>query len=106
MLDRTRSRKAELEQQIEALVAQYRLVKAQAVGTKVHIDNSQLARAEKLMAQIQKRLDTAQRVLAHEADLLFDPVVDVVNESELLAEVDAHLDADFDVIAAAPTDSK
>jgi chromosome segregation ATPase len=105
MLDRTRARKAQLEQQIEALVAQYRLVKAQAVGTQVHIDNSQLARAEKLMAQIQKRLDTAQRVLAHEADLLLDPVVEVVNESELLAEIDAHLEADFDAIAAAPTDN-
>lgn len=99
MLERTRARKAELEHKIEALVAQHRLVKAQAVGTQVEIDNSRLARADKLMTEIQKRLETAQRVLAHEADLFVDPMVDMVDEEELLAEIDSHLDGEFTELA-------
>jgi len=99
MLERSRSRKAELEQKIEALAAQNRLVQAQAVGTRVSFDNSQLARADKLMTEIQKRLETAQRVLAHEAEFLIDPdttVVASVDEADLLAEVDSLLERDVD----------
>jgi chromosome segregation ATPase len=95
VLERSRARKAELEQKIEALSAQYRLVQAQSVGTKVSIDDTQLARADKLIADIHKRLDTAQRVLAHEADLsgVEETFIALgINESELLAEVDQALD--------------
>jgi chromosome segregation ATPase len=95
VLERSRARKAELEQKIEALSAQYRLVQAQSVGTKVSIDDTQLARADKLIADIHKRLDTAQRVLAHEADLsdVEDTFIALgISESELLAEVDHALD--------------
>jgi chromosome segregation ATPase len=91
VLERSRARKAELEQKIEALAAQHRLVQAQSVGTKVTIDDTQLARADKLISEIHKRLDTAQRVLAHEADLgdVDQTFIALgVNESELLAEVD------------------
>ena len=100
MLDKTKIRKAQLEEKIEALVAQHRLVKAQAVASEVHIDNSKLARADRLMTEIQKRLETAQRVLAHEADFFADDVVEVFSEDELLAEVDAQLEnGEFDVLA-------
>lgn len=93
MLERTRARKVELAQQIESLAAQHRLVKAQSVGSKLQlqVDDSQLARADKLLSDIQKRLDVAQRVLAHEADLVAEPIEPVVSEVELLAEVDATL---------------
>jgi ribosomal protein L16 Arg81 hydroxylase len=100
MLDKTKIRKAQLEEKIEALVAQHRLIKAQAVASEVHIDNSKLARADRLMTEIQKRLETAQRVLAHEADFFADDVVEVFSEDELLAEVDAQLEnGEFDVLA-------
>lgn len=95
VLERSRARKAELEQKIEALSAQHRLVQAQSVGTKVIIDDTQLARADKLITDIHKRLETAQRVLAHEADLgdVEETFIALgVNESELLAEVDQLLD--------------
>ncbi len=96
MLEKTKARKAELEQKIESLVAQHRLVKAQAATSAVHIDNSKLARADRLMTEIEKRLQTAQRVLAHEADLLIEDIVETVSEDELLAEVDAQLRGDYD----------
>ena len=100
MLDRMRTRKAELEQQIESLVAQHRLVKAQSIAAEVHIDNSSLARADRLMTEIEKRLQTAERVLAMDADLAVEDLVESVSEEELLAEVDAQLNGDFDVLAA------
>ena len=40
-------------------------------------------------------------MLAHEAELTVDEVVEAVSEEELLAEVDAHLNGDFDVLAVA-----
>jgi hypothetical protein len=91
MLDKTRSQKIRLEDQIEALDAQHRLVKAAAVGSRVQIDNSKLAKTEKLIRDIKKRLDVAERVLAHDSRFV-DPIpVDTINEQELLARVDEHL---------------
>ena len=96
VLERSQARKVELEQKIEALTAQHRLVQAQAVGTKVSIDDTQLARADKLITDIQKRLETAQRVLEHEFELIDDSEITIVsalvNEADLLAEVDKLLD--------------
>ena len=91
LLDRARSRKVELEQKIESLVAQHRLVQASAVGSRVQVSDTKLARADQLLADIQKRLDIAERVLEHEAspELSFDD--SIVDEASLLAEVDEHL---------------
>jgi len=91
LLDRARARKVELEQKVESLVAQHRLVQASSVGSRVQVSDTKLARADQLLADIQKRLDVAERVLEHEAspELSFDePIVD---EAALLAEVDEHL---------------
>ncbi len=93
LLDRARARKVELEQKVESLIAQHRLVQASAVGSRVQVSDTKLARADQLLADIQKRLDVAERVLEHEAspELSFDePIVD---EASLLAEVDEHLGA-------------
>jgi chromosome segregation ATPase len=96
VLERSRARKAELEQKIEALSAQFRLVQAQSVGTTVSINDTQLVRADKLITDIHKRLETAQRVLGYEADLngVDDSFIALgINEPELLAEVDLMFDA-------------
>ncbi|MBI1314152.1 signal peptide-containing protein [bacterium] len=91
LLDRARGRKVELEQKVESLVAQHRLVQASAVGSRVQVSDTKLARADQLLVDIQKRLDVAERVLEHEAspELTFDEAV--VDEASLLAEVDEHL---------------
>ncbi|MCA9212275.1 MAG: hypothetical protein KDB27_04355 [Planctomycetales bacterium] len=96
MLEKTRSKKAALEQQIEELVAQHRLIKAQQAVSGVAVDDTQLAQAEKLMSELATRLETARRVLEHEAEYLSSdgeiPVyVDVQDEHDLLAEIDEHL---------------
>jgi hypothetical protein len=105
MLDKTRSRKTLLEDKIESLTSQYRLVKAASVGTNIQVDNSKLAQTEKLIAQIQKRLDVAERVLAHESQFIEEIPVDAVPEEDLLTQVDEYFQSEtgYPVLAnAAP----
>ncbi|MEJ2704008.1 MAG: hypothetical protein P8Z79_16340 [Sedimentisphaerales bacterium] len=93
LLDRTKSRKRLLEDKIESLVAQHRLIQAAAVGSKIQVDNSKLAQTEKLIAEIKKRLDVSERVLAHENQFLQDIPVDAVPEEDLLVQVDDYFKA-------------
>jgi hypothetical protein len=91
MLEKTKSQKRLLEDRIEGLASQYRLVKAASVGSQFQLDSSKIAQTEKLIAEIQKRLDVAERVLAHESKFVESiPVdaVDAVPETDLVAQVD------------------
>ena len=78
LLERTRTRKRTLEDKVEALASQHRLVKAAAVGSHIQVDSSKLAQTEKLIAQIKKRLDVAERVLAHESHFVQSIPVDTI----------------------------
>ncbi|NLE61084.1 MAG: hypothetical protein GX616_22280 [Planctomycetes bacterium] len=90
MLERTRGEKARLEDRIAALDSQYRLVKAASTTSQVRVDNSKLAQTEKLIGDIKKRLDVAERVLAHEAKFVQPIEIDVISEKDLLAQVEEH----------------
>jgi BMFP domain-containing protein YqiC len=106
MLDRTRAEKTRLENQIESLESQYRLVQAAAAGSTIDIDRSKLAKTEKLIQDIRKRLDVAERVLAHESRFTQPIEVDVINEADLLEQVDDHFNPDAnEPIADADVDS-
>lgn len=94
MLEKTKARKTELEQKVEALVAKHRLVKSQAIATSIHIDDSQLARADKLMKDIEKRLETASRIISYESDLQNPQFDDVLIEEDVLEEANACLGCD------------
>jgi DNA repair exonuclease SbcCD ATPase subunit len=91
LLDKTKTQKRLLEDKIQTLTAQYRLVKASAAGSRIQVDNSKLAQTEKLIDQIQKRLDVAERVLAHESRFVEAIPVDTVVEADLVAQVDDYL---------------
>jgi hypothetical protein len=93
LLAKTSGEKRILESRIEALAGQYRLVKAAATGSKIQVDNSKLAQTEKLIAQIQKRLDVAERVLAAESKFVESIPVDTVVEADLVAQVDEYFDS-------------
>jgi hypothetical protein len=93
LLDKTRSRKRLLEDKIESLVSQHRLIQAAAVGSKIQVDNSKLAQTEKLINDIKKRLDVAERVLAHENQFVQAIPVDAVAEEDLLIQVDDYFKA-------------
>jgi hypothetical protein len=90
LLEKTRDQKRLLENKIETLAAQHRLVKAAAVGSPIQVDDSKLAQTEKLIAQIQKRLDVAERVLAHESRFVQAIPVETVVEEDLVAQVDEY----------------
>jgi chromosome segregation ATPase len=90
-LERTRSQKALLESQIAALESQNQLVKSQSIGSGVHVDHSKLAQTEKLIAEVKKQLDVAERVLAHESRFVQPIQVDVVDEKDLCGQVDDYL---------------
>jgi hypothetical protein len=90
-LDQTRARKVALEAQVETLAAQYRLVQAAGAGNDVRVDETKLAHAERLIGQIRRQLDVAERVLAREAKFTSPIPIDVVNEKDLVAQVDEHL---------------
>ena len=90
LLEQTRSRKRLLEDKIESLASQYRIVKAAAIGSNIQVDNSKLAQTEKLINQIKKRLDVAERVLAHESQFVQAIPVDAVVEADLLTQVDEY----------------
>jgi hypothetical protein len=99
-LERTRSQKALLESQIAALESQNQLVKSQSIGSGVQIDNSKLAQSEKLISDIKKQLDVAERVLAHEAKFSQPVQVDTVNEKELMSQVNEYLGNDDEAAVA------
>jgi len=93
LLERTKTRKRELEDKIEALASQHRLIKAASIGSNIQVDNSKLAKTEKLIGQIKKRLDVAERVLAHESQFIQSIPVDIVAEEDLLTQVDEYFES-------------
>ena len=102
MLEKARDRKMALEQKVETLVAQHRLVQASSVGSKVHVNDTKLAKADQLLNDIQKRLLVAERVLEHEQTEIILGESEIVDEAGLMAEIDDHLgDHETEAIAAA-----
>jgi hypothetical protein len=92
MLERTKVQKVRLEDQIQALYSQHRLVQAAAVGSRVQFDSSKLAQTERLIREIKNRLDVAERVLTHEARFVEPISIDTIDEKDLLTQVNEHLD--------------
>jgi capsule polysaccharide export protein KpsE/RkpR len=91
LLEKTKSQKQLLRDKVSTLEGRFRVAKAQAVGSShLTLDNSKLTQAEKLINQINKRLDVAERVLAHESRFVQTIPVDVIQEKDLLAQIDEH----------------
>ena len=91
LLEKTKSQKRLLKDKVSTLEGRFRVAKAQAVGsTRLTLDNSKLTQAEKLINQINKRLDVAERVLAHESRFVETIPVDVIQERDLLAQINDH----------------
>jgi len=93
LLEKTKSRKRLLASKIESLETQHRLLKASAVESGIHVDNSKLAQTEKLINDIKKRLTVAERVLAHENQFVQSIPLDEVTETELTGQIDEYFSA-------------
>jgi hypothetical protein len=87
-LEKTRISRIELASQIEALEGQFRLIQAQSAGSEFHIDDSKLAQSQKVIAELKKRLEVAQRVLAREARFVELIPMETLNEGTVVEQVD------------------
>ena len=95
-LENAKSQQSALAAQIEGLEAQHKLVLAasqSSSGAPLQLDHSRLAQAKRVIGDIRKHLEVAERVLAHEAK--FTPALpamaDAIDEKDLVGQVDAHL---------------
>jgi hypothetical protein len=90
LLERTKSQRKLLAVKIEGLEGKYRLIQAAATGSHVEVDSSKLAQADKLLREIKKRLDVAERVLAHESRFVQPIEFDnpVISEIDLFEQID------------------
>ena len=95
-LDTMRQRKMELEQKVEGLAAQARMVKAEKIESGLIVQSSDLSEAEQLLSDIETRLHVAQRVLEHEQEFFPEPLIQApLSDQEVLSAYDAYFnDAD------------
>ena len=91
-LESAQARQAQLEDRIEGLAAQFRLVQATEATSGLAVDHSKLSQTENLLSDLNERLDVAQRTLAHEARFTARVPLAAPSEAEVLAQVDALLD--------------
>jgi hypothetical protein len=90
-LEKTRLARIDLAAQIESLEAQFRLVQAQSAGNGFRVEETKLAQTERLLGDLRKRLEVAQRVLAREARFVEAiPVEEPVNAEALIEKIDQH----------------
>jgi hypothetical protein len=90
-LEKSRLARIELASQIESLEAQFRLVQAQSAGNGFRVEESKLSQTERLLTELRKRLEVAQRVLAREARFVETiPVEEPVNAEALMEKIDHH----------------
>lgn len=90
-LESMRHRKVELEQKVEALAAQARMVQAAKIESGLLVDSSGLSEADRLLADIETRLNVAHRVLEHEQNIFEVPLaVDQPSEAQVLFEFDEY----------------
>jgi hypothetical protein len=89
-LEKTRLARIQLASQIEGLEGQFRLVQAQSAGSEFRLDQSKLAQTERVIAELKKRLEVAQRVLAREAKFVEMIPIETESESRIVERVDAY----------------
>lgn len=85
--------KRELEVQIENLDARMKTIQAAQTATSVQLDDSQLARAKKLIGDLNKQLDVAQKML--DADGKFTGLIPVETSSVVPEDLSNQIDEYF-----------
>jgi hypothetical protein len=89
-LEKTRLARTELAVQIEGLEGKLRLLQAQGSASEFRIDQSKLAKTERLIGDLRKRLEVAEKVLEREAQISEIPSEPSVSAENLVQEIDAH----------------
>lgn len=92
-LAETQRAKEELTAQVATLESQFRLVQASSVGTDFELKATKLAGARRLLKNIKKRLDVAQRVLEKEQHFVDFVPTETAPDEDLLDQVDSYLNS-------------
>ncbi len=90
-LDKTRLARVELASQIESLEGQFHLLQAQGSSSDLRLNDTKLAQTQRLLGDLKKRLEVAQRVLEREVSFgeITEPATGVTAE-KLKDEIDSH----------------
>jgi len=83
----TQNSKALLEDQVRSLEAQFRIIHAAQASSKLHLDDSKLAKAQRLLDELKKRLEVSKRVLNNEAEFIQEIPVDEAQQGQIADEV-------------------
>lgn len=91
-LDNMLADKRDLEVQIENLESRMKTIQAAQTATSVQLDNSQLVRAKKLIGELNKQLDVAQRVLDSEGKFTGLIALETINPvpEDLSSQIDEY----------------
>lgn len=90
-LEEMRAARLDLQEQVEALESQHRLVQAAATHSTLKVDRSKTNDARRIITQIKKRLDVAERLLEKEQIFVESIPVNGIDETDLVSQVDEYL---------------
>ncbi len=85
--------KRDLEVQVQNLEARLKMVQAAETTSQFHFDDSQLSRCKKLVQDLRKRLDVAERVMEQDGKLLENLSVDTEAPEDIGEQVDRYFGA-------------
>lgn len=91
-LGEMRQAKEELGGQVAAMESQFRLVQASSAGSDFELKVTKLAECRKLIKNVKRRLDVAQRVLEKEQHFVEYIPVDGMSDNDLIEQVDHYLE--------------
>jgi hypothetical protein len=85
--------KRDLEVQLENLDARLKTIQAAQTASNVQLDDSQLGRAKKLIGELNKQLDVAQKML--DADGKFTGLIPVETSNQIPEDLSNQIDEYF-----------
>jgi chromosome segregation ATPase len=89
-LEKSRVARVELASQIEALEGQFRLIQAQGSSSDLQLSDTKLAQTQRLLSDVKKRLEVAQRVLERESTFNDPAPPSNITAEGLAQDIDNH----------------
>ena len=83
----TQNAKVMLEDQVRAIEAQFRVIQAAQATSTLHLDDSKLSQAGRLLRELKKRLEVSQRVIENRAEFVDDIPVDAESQRDIARQV-------------------
>ena len=82
--------KCDLEVQVQNLEARLKVVQAAQTSSQFQFDDSQLSRCKKLVAELRKRLDVAERIVEQDGKLVENLSVETEAAEDIVEQIDRY----------------